>query len=334
MNYFILTLKKFILNWFSILSYPQKWKSILLCNFCIPVFTGLSSQIFSVRQTNFIKVLTLLIIFGTSINSQEINFNSPQNIKLFADYLFCEKDYLRAIDEYEKYLSVFDDDSIQFKIAFGYSAINNQSNAYKKFSSIKETSSLYEQSKIEMLKSLYLQNIDSSFYSYADVLINSQSPFSKNAYRLKNTALLLIKDELIDKEKFLIPFDLAEKNKLSKFYDLKNNPPYKSEAWAGIFSAIIPGAGKIYTQEYGDGITAFILTGLFAYLAYTNFDHDHPTRAWIFTAIGAGFYAGNIYGSVASAQIFNAKVNFEFDEAVKLFLIEKNYFTPTYDFCK
>ena len=260
--------------------------------------------------------------------------HSPQNIKLFADYLFCDKDYLRAIDEYEKYLSVFDDDSIQFKIAVGYSAMNDQPNAFKKFSSIKKTSSFYEQSKIEILKSLYLQNIDSNFYSFADVLINSQSPFANNAYRLKNTSMLLIKDELLDKEKFLIPFQDEEKNKLSNFYDLKKNPPYKSEAWAGILSAIIPGAGKIYTQEYGDGITAFILTGLFAYLAYTNFEHDHPTRAWIFTAIGAGFYAGNIYGSVASAQIFNARVNFEFDEGVKLFLEEKNYFTPTYDFCK
>jgi TM2 domain-containing membrane protein YozV len=280
------------------------------------------------------KVFSFIILLWSQIFSQQIDFNSPQNIKLFADYLFCDQDYLRAIDEYEKYLLVFADDSIQFKIAVGYSAMNDQSNAYKKLSSIKKTSSFYEQSKIEILKSFYLQSIDSNFYSFADVLINSRSPFSNDAYRLKNTSMLLIKDELLDKEKFLIPFENEEKNKLSNFYDLKNNPPYKSEAWAGILSAIIPGVGKIYTQEYADGITAFILTGLFAYLAYTNFEHDHPTRAWIFTAIGAGFYAGNIYGSVASAQIFNARVNFEFDEGVKLFLKERNYFTPTYDFCK
>jgi len=280
------------------------------------------------------KLFFLITLLSSLLFSQQIDFSSPLNIKLFADYLFCDKDYLRAIDEYEKYLSVFDDDSIQFKIAVGYSAINDQSNAFKKFSSIKKTSSFYDQSRIEMLKSLYLQKIDSSYFLNADLLINSQSPFSNNAYRLKNSSLLLIKNDLPEKENFLIPFENEEKNNLSNFYDLKNDPPYKSEVWAGIFSAIIPGAGKIYTQEYGDGITAFILTGLFAYLAYTNFDHDHPTRAWIFTAIGAGFYAGNIYGSVASAQIFNARVNFDFDEGVKLFLEEKNYFTPTYDFCK
>ena len=280
------------------------------------------------------KFIFIISLFSSLIFSQQIDFNSPQNIKLFADYLFCDKDYLRAINEYEKYLSVVDDDSVHFKVAIGYSAINDQSNTYKKFSSIKISSSFYELSRIEILKSLYLQNIDSSYFLYADLIINSQSPFSNNAFRLKNTSLLLIKNDLPEKKIFLLPFENEEKNNLSNLYDLKNNPQYKSELWAGVLSAIIPGAGKIYTQEYGDGITAFILTGLFAYLAYTNFEHDHPTRAWIFTAIGAGFYAGNIYGSVASAQIFNARVNFEFNEEVRLFLKEKNYFVPVYDFCK
>ena len=281
-----------------------------------------------------IKTFFFTIILSSIILPQQIDFQLPQNIKLFADFLFCDKDYLRAIEEYEKYLRTVNDDSIQFKIAIGYSAMSDYENAVNKLHLIKKTSPFYEQSKIEMLKSLYLQNLDSAFYLFADKLINSKSVYSNNAYRLKNTSLLLLKDELPEKDKFLIPFEDLEKNTLADFYDLKKNPPYKSEAFAGILSAIIPGAGKIYTKEYGDGITAFLLTGLFAYLAYTNFEHDHPTRAWIFTTLGAGFYAGNIYGSVASAQIFNAKVNFEFNEGVKFYLEEKNYYTPVYDFCK
>lgn len=316
------------------LSFPRKWKSMLLKGNWILVFTGMTPRVRLSRPTPCIKVVSIIFILFTSVLPQQIDFQSPQNIKLFADFLFCDKDYLRAIDEYEKYLEFIDNDSINFKIAMAYSAMNDQTGAFQKFSSINKTSSFYEQSKIEMLKSLYLLNIDSSYFLYADMLINSESIYSNNAYRLKNASLLLIKTDLPEKEKFLVPFERDEKIVASSFYDLKKNPPYKSEVFAGILSGIIPGAGKIYTQEYGDGITAFILTGLFAYLAYTNFEHDHQTRAWIFTALGAGFYAGNIYGSVASAQIFNAKVNFEFDEGIKLFLEEKNYFTPTYDFCK
>jgi hypothetical protein len=280
------------------------------------------------------KILFLFLCTTTVIFPQLIDFQSPENIKKFADFLFCDSDYLRAIGEYEKYLITNDNDTAQFKIALGYSLINDQTNALQKFSLIVNSSPFYEESRMERLKSLFLQKADSLFYLSANELISSNSPFSNNAYRLSNTSLLLIKNELPEKEKFLIPFENDEKSILNNFYDSKKNPPYKSAALAGILSAIIPGAGKIYTKDYGDGITAFILTGLFGYLAYTNFEHNHQTRAWIFTALGAGFYGGNVYGAVASAQIFNAKINFEFDEGVKLFLEEKNYFTPVYDFCK
>ena len=167
----------------------------------------------------------------------------------------------------------------------------------------------------------------------ADSLKNSVSKYSKEAWQFGNAALLLAIKELPQKEVFLIPFEADDKNTLSNFYDAKKNPTYKNEFLAGILSGIIPGAGKIYTQNYGDGITAFLFTGLLSYLAYTNFENDHSTRAWIFTALGGGFYLGNIYGSIASVQIFNAKLNFEFNEGVKFFIEQNNYFTPDYDFC-
>lgn len=267
------------------------------------------------------------------IYPQLIDFQSTQNIKLFADFLFCDKDYLRAIEEYEKYLSLVDDDSLRFKVAIGFSLINNQKTALQKLVLIKDTSPYYEQSKIERLKSLYLLKNDLAFFMLADSLKNSVSKYSKEAWQFGNAALLLAIKELPQKEVFLIPFEADDKNTLSNFYDAKKNPSYKNEIFAGILSGIIPGAGKIYTQNYGDGITAFLITGLLSYLAYTNFENDHSTRAWIFTALGGGLYLGNIYGSISSAQIFNAKLNFEFNEGVKFFIEQKNYFTPVYDFC-
>jgi TM2 domain-containing membrane protein YozV len=204
----------------------------------------------------------------------------------------------------------------------------------QEFNSVNTSSVFHDQCGIQILKSLYLLKSDSTFCLYANDLINSKSQYSNNAQKLLNTSILLKDKELPEKNKFLIPFWDDEKIILGNFYDTKIDPPYKSETLAGILSAIIPGSGKIYTEDYGDGITAFLLTGLFSYLAYTNFEHDHYTRAWIFTALGAGFYAGNVYGSVASAQIFNAKLNFDFENGLKLFLEDKNYFTPTYDFCK
>lgn len=277
-----------------------------------------------------IKFFILSVVLTFPIISQEIDFNLPQNVKLFADFLFCEKDYLRAINEYTKYLNTTDNDTVQFKIALAYSRMNDVESSLKIIDKIKETSVFHEKSLSEKLKLLFILNNDSAFYQFAKKVVGSDIRYQK----LYLCYGLLNKIKYGDKNKFLVAFDDEEKVSMEKFYDQKLNPPYKSEMLAGILSAIIPGSGKIYTKDYGDGITSFLLTGLFSYLAYTNFDHKHYTRAWIFTALGAGFYAGNVYGSVASALIFNAKVNFDFENGLKLYLEEKNYFTPEYEFCK
>jgi TM2 domain-containing membrane protein YozV len=285
------------------------------------------------KNISSIKNIFTILIFLLPVGfSQQNVFHTPQNIKLFADYLFCDKDYLRAIEEYEKYLKTFRNDTIEFKIAYGFSQIADYKNALDKLSSINRSSAFYDFSLLEKLKLFYLENKIDTFFYEADKISSDRSVYG-STLKFKNIVTLLEK-ELPERNYFISPFDETEKPVVEKFYKQKKNPPYKSELTAGLLSAIIPGAGKIYTKNYGDGITAFLLTGIFAYLAYDNFQHNHQTRAWIFTALGAGFYVGNIYGSVSSAQIFNAKVNFDFKEGVKLYLEEKNYFIPDYEFCK
>jgi TM2 domain-containing membrane protein YozV len=170
-------------------------------------------------------------------------------------------------------------------------------------------------------------------------LISVPSIQSFDALQMKSlskliTISMLYEDEFnISREKFISPFEEEEKKTVSSFYEYKTEPPFKNPALAGVLSGIIPGSGKMYVGEWGDGITALVVTSLFAFLAYDNFRADHTTRAWIFTGLGAFFYAGNIYGSIASAQIYNARIDFEFNDGVKLFLQQQNYFLPEYDFC-
>lgn len=83
------------------------------------------------------------------------------------------------------------------------------------------------------------------------------------------------------------------------------DPSTKSPLFAGILSAIVPGLGRVYTGDYGEAAASFLLTGIFGYLAFSNFLDKHYQRAWIFTGIAAFFQGGNIYGSVAAAKIYN-----------------------------
>lgn len=131
-----------------------------------------------------------------------------------------------------------------------------------------------------------------------------------NELSLNNLKLKILSD-IRNKE-----FDDEDKNSIHLFggegseFLLENlmervNPSTKSPLFAGILSAVMPGLGRVYTGNYGDAAASLFITGIFAYLAYSNFFDGHYQRAWIFAGIAAFFQGGNIYGSVASAKIYN-----------------------------
>lgn len=279
-------------------------------------------------------IIFFLVPLSTFSQSTTFDFHSPENIKKFADCLFCEGDFLRAVEEYSNIQPALRNDTINFKIMLCYSQLN-----------------LYYETKIRYLdrnfsefsgeaQKLYLKNsflLDpSDFHTTAST---NSFPFEMDVevsnYFLKLRSIYYIENHIngIAKEDLLKPFDVIQRSEIESLYNLSVNPGYRSPTLAGMLSAVIPGSGKMYVGEWGDGITALLATGLLAFLAYDNFEADHKTRAWIFTGLGAFFYAGNIYGSIAAAQIFNARINFEFSEGIKLFLEQENYFLPQYDFC-
>lgn len=279
------------------------------------------------------KKIPILIFLSTLIvfpQSTSFDFHSPQNIKLFADHLFCEKNYLRAVEQYNFIKSQFANDTINFKMMLSYSNLGLYRESNELLISLSDRSDLYPDS--------YLLSMKNELLIHQERLELKETP-SFNSYqwesynRLLAISILYGDEQLVTKEDYLQIFENDEQSTLSLLYDYKFDPDYKSPALAGIFSAIIPGSGKMYVGEWGDGVVALLITGLFAYLAYDNFQADHTTKAWIFTGLGAFFYAGNVYGSIASAQIFNAKIDFDFSNGLKLFLEKENYFLPEYDFC-
>jgi len=278
---------------------------------------------------NLLRIFFLLPLSVFS-QSSSFDFHSPENIKKFADYLFCDGDFLRAIEQYKSIDDQAPNDTIQYKMMFGYSELELYQYSNEIFNRISAHSKFYPDAYLLSLKNKLL--IESKSLSLEDKH-SFDTKYAERITKLKSISKLYDENISMSKEKFIEPFDEAEQKIVSMFYDLKTNPLYKSPALAGFMSAIIPGSGKFYIGEWGDGVTALVVTGLFAFLAYDNFQADHTTRAWIFTGLGAFFYAGNIYGSIASAQIFNARINFEFNDGLNLFLDDKNYFVPEYDFC-
>ncbi|MGB5893145.1 MAG: hypothetical protein WBG58_03135 [Ignavibacteriaceae bacterium] len=282
-------------------------------------------------------VFLFIFLYLTTVQfaqSGNVDFNSPENIKKFADYLFCNKDYLRAALEYERLAEINMSDTIEFKIALSYTYMKDYYTAIQKFSGIINSSVYFNEAKLEWMKVNFLINDFSELRSYyKNSFITEVDKYQTEGEKLFNFSYLFTDDELPSKDEFLLPFDINEKEKISSFYDWKKKPPYKDGTLAGIMSAIIPGSGKIYVGEIGDGIVAFITTTVFAFIAYDNFKAGHTTRAWIWTGVAAFFYTGNVYGSVAAAQVHNAKITFEFNEGLNVYLNKNNYYIKKYEFC-
>lgn len=277
--------------------------------------------------------LCAVIVPAQFAQEKQIDFNSQKNIKRFANHLFCDKDYLRAADEYQRLNAFNENDTIIFKAALSYFFIGDYRSSISNFSKIPYSSVFYYDANLEQMKARYLMHDFKSMRAFYKNNFFNKEDSSNPEKMLFDFSCLAADDELPTKEKFLLPFDQSDREKISSFYDWKKDPPYKSPVLAGILSALIPGSGKIYTNDISDGIAAFIVTGVFTFLAYDNFRADHNTRAWIFAGLATLFYGGNVYGSVAAAQIFNAKITFEFNDGLNVFLQNKNYFGPVYDFC-
>lgn len=108
---------------------------------------------------------------------------------------------------------------------------------------------------------------------------------------------------------------------LKEFDNLANRlqlQPKKSVALAGIMSAIIPGSGKIYTNQYGEGIAAFFANAILAAIVVENYNKAGVTnyKTILYGTCFTAFYLGNIFGSMASVKVYKSDITTSHEKAV------------------
>lgn len=93
----------------------------------------------------------------------------------------------------------------------------------------------------------------------------------------------------------------------------------KSPALAAGLSALMPGAGKVYTRDWKDGLMALVLVGTSAWQAQRAFKQSgsDSVRGWIFASVSTGFYIGNIFGSFKAAKVYNQRQNEYHQKAIE-----------------
>lgn len=289
--------------------------------------------------------LFFLLFYFQIILPQSFYFNSSENIKKFADYLYCTDDYIRAINEYERYLKIkdknsfLDEDTILYKISLSQINLKKYDDASQNLELL-FNSNLKDESILQYCKTNYLNNklnyiVNNYNLSDSNKSVNPTKYknqlsiyFILSQLKLQNSLSLDDEKKLENNLNNIFILNDNEKEKIKSLISFKINSDYKNPVKAGILSTLLPGSGKIYTKNYGDGITAFILTGLFTFLSIDNFNSHHNFRGFLFSGISLFFYSGNIYGSITSAKVYNAKKDFEFNYQIDNYLEQNNYFIP------
>jgi len=244
-----------------------------------------------------------------------------------ADAFLAEGEYYRAITEYKKFRILFPDsprgDRALFRIGAAYYLGEEYEAAARSFDTLTKT---YPQSGYAD-SSLYFGALcfwKKKEYGAADALFDTlvreraSSPYAPRAL-VAGSLLDLDRGDAAaaagNLERFLADYPghpgearVREALPLVRGYE---DLPQKSELLAGILSAILPGSGYVYAGQYGDGLTAFLLNGLFIAGTVTAVQNAWYPAAALTGGIGLPFYVGNIYGSANAAKKYNNRIRRE-----------------------
>jgi tetratricopeptide (TPR) repeat protein len=281
-------------------------------------------------------ILSFSLLISTSglLKADSLDYFLPVNILRFADHLYREHNYQRAAGEYQRYLFSQDilpahADSIVFRIGQCFRAAGEYDRAIVNYQNIineYRSERLHDESFYQIALCNYLKgNIEESARMTADMMDIEDSRTKLQVENLRmvnlfehgkwNEALSVFSS---DTDTIINPITLQ----LMDFANEGLALPHKNPVLAGMYSAVIPGAGKFYCRRPYDGIQSFLTTTLLGWQAYDGFHDDGvgSFKGWIFGTIGSIFYLGNIYGSVVAADIFNEEQEEKLLTKVRVFV--------------
>ncbi len=290
-------------------------------------------MIFSYRINAWLIVCLILItaflLAPNTISAAETQVIEADRQFSFAETLFDEGDYYRAVSEYKRFAFFFPENKLVekcvYRIGESYYKVKRWQEALQVFSSFiikfpdspMMSGALYHKGMAEKELKQYTHAL-----STFEKLIKSQSTdFTDKALYQSAIVLMEIEEWQQARQTFsIVPRDspLAKSasviaSELLHIDDL----PRKSPAMAGTLAAILPGAGHLYTERPRDALVAFLLNGAFILGAIELFRHENYVAGGIVTFFEIGWYTGNIYSAVSSAHKYNKRAREDFIEHLK-----------------
>jgi tetratricopeptide (TPR) repeat protein len=255
--------------------------------------------------------LALLLLLFLSSPAEAAN---RKELLSFADSLFEERDYYRAITEYKRFLHFFPEDGaapgVVLRIAEGFLAGERWEEAEEALSRLARHYANSPEAESAALLHAGIPERHGNFAEagsrYRRILEDPAVPGPirrESRYRLAWTLIEQDRFDAARKELEMVEGPAAES--LADEMGGLDRLPLKSPNLAGGLSALVPGTGQLYAGRPRDAALAFLLNAAFIWGALESFDDGNEVVGGILLFFEAGWYTGNIYNAVNSAQKFN-----------------------------
>jgi len=249
---------------------------------------------------------------------------SPDASLHFAEHLFAERDYYRAITEYKRYLFTEPGSPraswVRFRIGEAYlegGKLDAAGNIFAELARSYPGTRLGYWALLARARAFYLQGRLMQAWGVLDDLSLDGTSDELRGVALYLKGCVQLKAETPDKARrsFL---SIAATHKLADRAGLLaartqkfSNLPSKSPVLAGLLS-LVPGLGHAYLGEYSIALTAFMWNGLFGFAAYDAFSRGYYGLGTLAATLELLWYSGTIYGAVSGAERYNrdARMNF------------------------
>jgi hypothetical protein len=224
----------------------------------------------------------------------------------YADFLFQNKEYTLSAQEYERITRMEPNDtSSMLKLIQSYRLKGDirqaESKLERMFSNV--GTNLPEPFALERIRIFYKNG---QFKECRSFLQKNSTMDSTERVEYEVRTLLMLNEwnsaKKLSENYLLIHSKTAG---LGYLYDIACQGAeikLKKPSLASALSAIIPGAGKVYTGQWKDGGYAFLFVSAFSLLTYESAKKGGlclPTV--LYGSMALSFYAANIYGSFQSA---------------------------------
>lgn len=246
----------------------------------------------------------------------------------FARYLFSRKNYEEADLVLNKLtgrsLSRNQEDSLYFLLGHLSYSQQRLQNSIANFSKVSPASkSLYTEALFySSFQQAYLHE-----YTTATLTLRQLSTSDSGVLRLQQLQLAgiaLLERKVSHYDSIATHFSRshyvtgAQEQRLEEHRKRIVQQPRRSPALAAALSAVVPGAGKFYAGNKGQGLYTLLISSVLGLQAWEGYEKAGPrsARFIIYSSLFTSLYIGTVWGSAFSVKIKRTQLNETIDDQI------------------